>query len=222
MAYILGYLYADGSLSDCGYIRAKYISVTSIDKDRLELFKKLLKSEHNIKIELAPNKNSHTRYTLRIGSHKLYKRLGELGLYPNKSLTVKFPIIPNPLISHFIRGYFDGDGCVYLEKNTGINGQPILKRLIIAFTSGSANFLNGLGHAINKITLKKESRIYNSHKSYQLRYNTTDTMKLFEFMYNSVQGDLFMRRKYNKFKEYLYLRPERITDKIEVILKKHK
>jgi chaperonin cofactor prefoldin len=47
-------------------------------------------------------------------------------------------------------------------------------------------------------------------------------MKLFEFMYNSVQGDLFMRRKYNKFKEYLHLRPERITNKIKVILKKHK
>ena len=222
MAYVLGYLYADGTLFDCGYIRAKYISVTSIDKDRIELFKKLLKSEHNIKIELAPNQNSHARYTLRIGSHKLYKRLGELGLYPNKSLNVEFPQVPNPLLSHFIRGYFDGDGCVFLEKSIGSNGQPILKRLIIAFTSGSSIFLYGLGHAINKITLKKESKTYNSHRSCQLRYNTTDTMKLFEFMYNSVQGDLFMRRKYNKFKEYLYLRPERITNKIKVILKKHK
>ena len=41
MAYVLGYLYADGSLSDCSYIRAKYISVTSTDKDRIELFKSL-------------------------------------------------------------------------------------------------------------------------------------------------------------------------------------
>lgn len=222
MAYVLGYLYADGSLSDCSYIRAKYISVTSIDKDRIELFKKLLKSEHNIKIELPLTKDSHARYTLRIGSHKLYKRLGELGLYPNKSLNVKFPHVPSPLLNHFIRGYFDGDGCVFLEKSIGINNQPILKRLMVAFTSGSGDFLHGLGEVINKITLKKESKIYNSHRSCQLRYNTADTMKLFEFMYNNVQGDLFMRRKYNKFKEYLYLRPERITDKIKVILKKHK
>lgn len=222
MAYVLGYLYADGSLSDCGYIRAKYISVTSIDIDRIELFKKLLKSEHRIKNEPAPTQNSHTRYTLRIGSHKLYKRLGELGLYPNKSLSVKFPQIPKLILSHFIRGYFDGDGCVFLEKSIGINGQPILKRLVVALTSGSSNFLKGLGKVIGKIIHKNDTRIYGSHRSYQLRYNTSDTMKLFEFMYNSVHGDLFMRRKYLKFKEYLYLRPERITSKIKVILKKHK
>ena len=222
MAYVLGYLYADGSLSDCDYIRAKYISVTSIDRDRIELFKKLLKSEHNIKTESPLTQSSHTRYTLRIGSHKLYSKLGELGLYPNKSLNVKFPKMPNPLLRHFIRGYFDGDGCVFLEKSIGINGQPILKRLIIAFTSGSGDFLKGLGQAINKIIFKKDFKIYGSHRSYQLRYNTSDTMKLYEFMYNNVHSDLFMRRKYNKFKEYLYLRPERITSIIKVILKKHK
>jgi intein/homing endonuclease len=222
MVYVLGYLYADGSLSDCGYIRAKYISVTSIDRDRIELFKRLLKSAHNIKVEPPPTKNSHARYTLRIGSHKLYKKLGELGLYPNKSLNVKFPQIPKPLLNHFIRGYFDGDGCVFLEKSIGINGQPILKRLLVALTSGSSDFLRDLGQIIGKIIHKNETKIYNSHRSYQLRYNTSDTIKLFEFMYNSVHGDLFMRRKYNKFKEYLYLRPERITSKIKVILKKHK
>ncbi len=222
MAYVLGYLYADGSLSDCSYIRARYISVTSIDKDRIILFKKLLKSEHKIKVEAQLVETRQTRYTLRIGSHRLYARLGEIGLYPNKSLNVKFPKVPNTQLRHFIRGYFDGDGCVYLEKSIGINGQSILKRLLIAFTSGSTDFLTGLGTSINHITNKKNFKIYTSHRSYQLRYNTTDTMKLFEFMYNNVDSDLFMRRKYNTFKEYLYLRSERFTSKIKDILKKHR
>jgi hypothetical protein len=221
MAYVLGYLYADGSMGDSYLIRAKYITVTSIDKDRIELFKKLMKSEHNIKIKLPQIKTRQISYSLRIGSHKLYRKLLELGLYPNKSLTIKFPSIPKSMLSHFIRGYFDGDGCVYLEKAFGRKKQLILKRLMVVFTSGSKNFLEGLGKSLSTIT-KRDFKIWASHRSYQLRYNTTDTMKLFEFMYNNVQGSLFTRRKYNKFKEYLSLRPERLTNKAEVILKKHK
>jgi hypothetical protein len=144
-----------------------------------------------------------------------------LGLYPNKSLAVKFPPIPKSMLPHFIRGYFDGDGCVYLEKTLGSRNQLILKRLLIAFTSGSKDFLEGLGKSLNKVT-GGDFKIWPSHRSYQLRYNTTDTMKLFEFMYNNVQGSLFTRRKYNKFQEYLSLRPERITPKARLILKKHK
>lgn len=221
MAYVLGYLYADGSLSDCSYIRAKYISVTSIDRDRIELFKKLMGSEHKIKTEKPTSDTRQTSYTLRIGSHKLYNKLIKLGLYPNKSLTIKFPKIPKSSLNHFIRGYFDGDGCVFFEKGVGVKGQSILKRLLIAFTSGSNDFLNGLGKSLKKVT-GKDFRNYKSHRSYQLRYNTTDTMKLFEFMYNNTQSDLFTRRKYNKFKEYLHSRPERITNKARVILKKHR
>ncbi len=75
---------------------------------------------------------------------------------------------------------------------------------------------------IKKVTERNDFKIYKSHRSYQLRYNTTDTMKLFEFMYNNIQSELFIRRKYNKFKEYLSLRPNRITNRIGFILRKHK
>lgn len=43
-----------------------------------------------------------------------------LGCVPNKSLILKFPsenIFSNPeLIRHFIRGYFDGDGSVFISR----------------------------------------------------------------------------------------------------------
>ena len=103
-----------------------------------------------------------------------------------------------------------------------MNGKPILKRLLIAFTGGSKDFLLELKKSISKTVKIKGGKIYDSHRSYQLRYSTSDTMKLFEFMYNNIQGELFMRRKFDKFKEYLSLRPERITEKIQVILKRHK
>ena len=45
-------------------------------------------------------------YRLACYSKKSYTDLINKGCGINKSLILKFPV------SHFIRGYFDGDGCV--------------------------------------------------------------------------------------------------------------
>ncbi|MCX6717839.1 MAG: hypothetical protein NTU76_04165 [Candidatus Taylorbacteria bacterium] len=218
MAYVLGYLYADGSMEDAFYIRGKYIKVTSIDKDRIVIIKKLLNSKHKI-VKIPPdNYKRKIRFLLRIGSHKLYKRLVELGLYPNKSLTIKFPRIPSSVLNHFIRGYFDGDGCVYLERKIGISGELITKRLLSVFTSGSKLFLSGLSMKLIKKIEENDIKIYKSHRSYQLRYSTRSSMNLFKFMYNNVQKGLYMQRKFDKFKEYFSLQPQRINSKIKKIL----
>ena len=46
----------------------------------------------------------------------LWNILNSYGCTPRKSLTLKFPDIKifksKDLIRHFIRGYFDGDGCI--------------------------------------------------------------------------------------------------------------
>lgn len=54
-------------------------------------------------------------YRLACYSKKSYTDLINKGCGINKSLILKFPDetqVPQNLISHFIRGYFDGDGCV--------------------------------------------------------------------------------------------------------------
>lgn len=51
MAYVLGYLYADGSLESAPYIRGKYIRVTSTDEDRIVAIRRLLSSKHRIAVE---------------------------------------------------------------------------------------------------------------------------------------------------------------------------
>lgn len=50
----------------------------------------------------------------------LWQTLNKYGCTPNKSLTLKFPneniFKSKDLIRHFIRGYFDGDGCISYNK----------------------------------------------------------------------------------------------------------
>ena len=48
-----------------------------------------------------------------------FSDLNKLGVVERKSLILTFPTeqqVPKHLMPHFIRGYFDGDGSVYKQK----------------------------------------------------------------------------------------------------------
>lgn len=54
MAYVLGYLYADGSLEDASYLRGKYLRVTSSEEVNIQKIRKCLKSEHTVTVREPP------------------------------------------------------------------------------------------------------------------------------------------------------------------------
>lgn len=219
MAYVLGYFYADGSLEDASYLRGKYIRVSSIDKLTIVKIRKWLKSKHTI-VEINPlTTNGHRRYLLRIGNHTLYNDLISLGLYPNKSLTVKFPNIPQKNFNHFVRGYFDGDGCVRVCMSKGKKQQLIIKKLSSVFTCGSKIFLDKLAKQLNKIIGTKNIKIYNGCKSYMLSYSTEDSVKLFKFLYKNLNKNIFLKRKFDRFNDYFKKRPQRIDRGVNNILR---
>ncbi len=114
-AYVLGFIFADGHLEDAPYIRGKYVRFTNTDRSLIEKIKNSLGSSHKIVIVPASG-NKKEKYILRIGSHKIYNDLERLGLHPRKSLDMEFPLISYRFLSDFVRGYFDGDGCVSIAK----------------------------------------------------------------------------------------------------------
>jgi len=157
-------------------------------------------------------------YTLRIGSHKIYESLIKIGVRPKKSLIMKFPDIPKEYLGNFIRGYFDGDGCVYIEQAKGKNQTKILKRLTIIFTSGSKFFLGELERTLRDQIDLKRKRIYESQRSLQLRYNTSDSIKIFNFIYKDMKTNLYLKRKFDIFRKYFKLRPQRVSKETQFIL----
>ncbi len=220
MAYVLGYLYADGSMEDASYLRGKYIRVTSVEKYSIERIKKWLESGHTIVPNRPTSPNGKTRFTLRIGNHRLYYSLLKFGLHPNKSLTIKFPAIPQEYLADFVRGYFDGDGCVNLWRSKSvISGLIILRKLSVIFTSGSRFFLEELNKNLKLILNLKQSRVYGGHRSFQLRYGTADSIEMFKFLYSNAEPETYFERKFDIFKKYFALRPQRIDKKICLILK---
>lgn len=212
MAYVLGYWYADGSLEDASYLRGKYIRVTSVDKNTILKIKKYLSSKHTVVIIEPIIKNRKTRYLLRIGSHALYNDLINLGLFPNKSLTVRLPNVPRKYLSDFVRGYFDGDGCVHLERGRNKKQKTIIKRMRVTFTSGSKVFLEELAVILKNTAELKCGAVYNGNRSFQLQYPTSDSLTLFKFMYGNVPPNLYLKRKLKIFIKYFKLRPSRIDN----------
>lgn len=214
MAYVLGYLYADGSLEDAPYLRGKYVRVSSIDRCSISRIKKLLESEHNIVIKRDDIRK--TQYFLRIGSKKIFNSLISRGLFPNKSLTVSYPRVPRRYKKDFIRGYFDGDGCVHLWLSKNKRGRMITRKLSVIFTSGSKIFLRQLNKDLHECC-NVWKKIYVSRRSYQLRYGTDESVRIFKFLYRCV-GEEFLYRKFIIFRKYFLRRPDRIDKTVRDIL----
>lgn len=104
MAYILGFTYADGNI---------YKTTISWDlKEDKELLIRMNK-EMGSNYPISKQKAS---YRLRISNPVVVEDLRVLGIFPNKSKTMVFPGIPNKYFSHFARGFFDGDGWVYIRE----------------------------------------------------------------------------------------------------------
>lgn len=226
MAYVLGFLYADGDIVDAISSRTQYIEFVNADKEILEKIRVVMKSEHPLHVrppQMHVHKNgiykSRELFILRIGSRRMFNDLIRLGVIPNKSKISTFPIVPASYLDHFIRGYFDGDGCIFLQLAKGKKIKTIIKKLSVIFTSGSKIFLEGLNFNIRKIIDLRQDKVYNSHHSYQLRYSTSDSIQLFKFLYKTVpQKNIYLKRKFKIFLKYFLLRPLKIDKDIKNIL----
>lgn len=114
-AYFLGFMFADGCIRKDGNI-AK-ISISKKDEEIIEYFaKKLGRDKIKITVDKPKkykNRNNGEKINLLLCSKKLCSDLMNKGCTPQKSLTLDWPKnVPEHLINHFIRGYFDGDGSI--------------------------------------------------------------------------------------------------------------
>lgn len=109
-AWILGLLWSDGSLMPLG--RDRYmLKLSSIDRIVPETLASILNSSHKIGTINCPPWSTCYRIQIGIVFNPLAKHLIDLGYARYKDDRTP-PKIPSDLLPAFIRGYFDGDGCV--------------------------------------------------------------------------------------------------------------
>lgn len=203
MAYVLGFFTADG----CMFINPQgshYIGFSSIDHELISKVRKILDSKHKIGIKKDKDRKGKIQYTLQIGGKGIFQDLLNLGLTPKKTKRERLPDIPKEYFAHFIRGYFDGDGCISFGFYQKKDRKKLTSILITRFTSSNRNFLKNLLKFLKKYTKIKGGCIYRKQEgSYDLSFSVRDSLKLYEFMYKDVKENQFLKRKYNKFQEAL-------------------
>ena len=186
MAWVLGLFLTDGCINN------KLCSVTLTQKDEriLMLVASLMKADY----VLAPLAKSRRTPTLIINSKQIKNDLYELGIGPNKSLTVRFPNIPSEFLPAFVRGIIDGDGWV---QKTGY---------VMNVTSGSKDFANGLLAVFRSWELCSEISMESSqadHTIYRIWVKgKNDISKLAQIIYNDT-GECYHSEKRKRMTQRL-------------------
>jgi len=195
-AYFLGFLFADGYNNE----KIKYVELTIAEQDKEILVKLKNAVKFTGNITTIPTKEGRQTLVRIKLFGKISKNCSELGMYKNKTYNINFPNIEPQFYSHFIRGYFDGDGCITFRKDD---------TCICSFT-GQKNFLEEINkfflqenpNFYQKITFTKRHKDKNDGVFSSIFTGNLSTIDLFCFMYKDTK-DLFLHRKYVKFKKLL-------------------
>ena len=192
-AYILGLLYADGNNTERGTIS---ISLQEQDKSILEKINRELNYDKDLIFINYKEKSENwsNQYMLRITNKYMSSRLVELGVIPNKSLLIKFPDwLASEYYPHFIRGYFDGDGCIpkkLSEKHLSLIGT-------YDFCMSIKNILK------NELNIHSSISLCHGNSSISTRVlyisGKIQTEKFLDYIYKD--SDLYIERKYNLYLE---------------------
>lgn len=199
-AYWLGFLYADGYVDEKG--NTLRVNLAVVDWDHLEKLNHALKTTRPIKNTLK--RTSEKEYQgcyLAVTSKKLIEDLVSLGCYQGKSLTLKFPdknIVPENLTHHFIRGYFDGDGCI---TSTTSNRKYSSRKLYKIKIVGTESFLEEIKKYFQSSVKLYQKKGMEDGCFYADFGGNLQVVQLYEYMYK--EATIFLDRKYEKFQEMI-------------------
>lgn len=206
-AYWLGFLYADGYISKTeNCIR---ITLSAKDENHLLKFKKDIQSESPITYHMNRYSEKYPltkKARISVFSKQIKQDLFNLGCSSAKSLICTFPNLSKELIPHFIRGYFDGDGSVYIIKAYGRMKNSGIGCSII----GNLEFMEVLKEKLSfnkEKTLRQDKRLTVNIRTLEFAgFNIVD--KFYNFIYSS--ATVYLDRKKKIFDDYKQRRSETI------------
>lgn len=192
-AYWLGFIYADGCVCDYkGYPCKLDIGLKYDDYEHLIKFADFIGAEHDL-VKLSKEKN---RCDITINNRYMCESLIKLGVTPRKSLTLKFPNkeqVPENLLRHFIRGYFDGDGTIYQRSNG---------RYCFGFV-GTPNMIDNITNYLyqNLVLTNTKSYTRANPQTVEWKKEGKQAIECAKFLYKD--ATIYLDRKYQKICPFL-------------------
>lgn len=203
-AYSLGFIFADGHVFYSPKNSYGGVAINILSTDALFLDKPLLKTSmwHTRTFIRAGTKKPQKSY--RIGSNDLYNFLyNDLDFkYKNQFFSQKiFDFLPEHLHRYFWRGYFDGDGCIYIPETKSQNG-------IRCYIAGSHGFdWSFLQDHLTKMKIESKIKLQTNHTGGWSHIHIDKLLhceKFINYIYGGVGVDgIGFTRKYIKYIRYL-------------------
>jgi|GEM_PF-2915142 len=194
-AYLLGYIYADGCISQYQSNKFRQLSFGISNKDIkflqkiADIFNQYL--DKNYIIKYIDKTNS---IKLTICDSEIIGNLVKLGIahrktYDNNSFV--FDNVPKELKWHFIRGYFDGDGSICFRSAD--------RRCCVGFVSLNNILLNSISNFINEYFEIQFTKVRLDGKYSRINFGGNVKCKKFlDVLYKD--ATLYLERKYILYK----------------------
>ena len=182
--WVLGLIFSDGSINS-----TNQVNITSTDLIILQKVEKILQGKYLIHNKKKYKETEKDSWVLRFTSKKISDLLKKsYNLHKNKDFTIIFPHINSNLIWDFIRGFFDGDGCITK------NGKWFI-------CSASQTFINQLH--IKMKTLGCDKIYTTNYHIPKVETGRYDQIKyIYENMYKNTSN--YLPRKKHTFEYYLF------------------
>lgn len=192
-AYWLGFFAADGyNHRSRGCIEFR---LHKQDTEILEKFKSCIGSNNPIGLYRK------TYCNLTLYSNHLCNKLAEYGLNQAKTYTLQIPRLDNNLMRHFIRGYFDGDGCISVTKRndrkseSSKNYQFNITGMEKPLRQIQEHLIKNVGVVDNGLKSRKSTIAVTIH------YNGRNVCKrILDYLYQD--ATVYLQRKYDKYIKY--------------------
>ena len=212
-AYLLGIIASDGSINLERHTVTLHIN--EIDKELFDLLKIISPNAYTQECKGTESKATTHGKTVKnkgsirlsISSKILIEDLYKLGIEQNKTYKEMYipEQIPNNLIRHFIRGYFDGDGCITYSirkpnpKNREINYRVSGRFEICAKLS---NILIDIQKHLSKYNINTNIHYDKRDDMYTLNVCSRNIIKnVYHYLYDN--SNFYLSRKFNKFNYYV-------------------
>ena len=194
-AYWLGFMYADGYIvnNENRYGEDDFgLTLAEDSIDSIEKFKASIKATNPIRYDDSKGIGQR-QVKLVCRSQKTVNDLIDKGVLKGKSLILKPPTkVPEELIKHFIRGFFDGDG-------------SLMKNVKDDYTSYGINFTTTYEMAKWLQEILQCGNIFPDKRREATWYfsvgGNQQVLKICNYLYDG--ASIWMDRKYNRYKELL-------------------
>lgn len=201
MAYVLGFIASDGCVVNTTYGNQTFtnhywtIQLKKEDGYILQNISNII--DYDKKIYNHDKKNQQQ---LLVNSEEMIQDLHKFGFTQHKSQELQWnPNIPTEYISHFIRGYFDGDGSIFSYDSHNPNYELIGINLV-----GTKLLLEGIQNEFNKIYEQNIGCLVDYKTYWRLDYSGINSVLSFlEFIYYNSNSNIRLSRKYEMYQDFI-------------------